>query len=130
MSGTRLAFMRPVTTRIVNPITRRIAGWMPWFGIIRYRGRTSGRSFATPMNVFERDDGFVFALTYGADVDWVRNVMAAGGCELETRRRRLRLTDPRIVVDASCHAVPTVVRPFLRFMRVDSFMLLRRTDPT
>jgi deazaflavin-dependent oxidoreductase (nitroreductase family) len=130
MSGTRLAFMRPVTTTIVNPITRRIAGWMPWFGIIRYRGRTSGRSYATPMNVFERDDGYVLALTYGADVDWVKNVIAAGGCELETRRRRLNLTDPRLVVDASCRPVPAFVRPFLRLLGVDTFMLLRRADPT
>ena len=129
MSGTRLAFMRPVTTRIVNPITRRIAGWMPWFGIIRYRGRTSGRPYATPMNVFERDGGYVFALTYGADVDWVKNVIAADGCELETRRRRVRLTDPRLIVDPSRRPVPALVRPFLGLLGVDTFMLLRRADP-
>ena len=30
-------------------------------------------------------DGYLLALTYGPDSDWVKNVLAAGGCELVTR---------------------------------------------
>jgi hypothetical protein len=42
--------------------------------------------------VFPAQDGYVFALTYGPDTDWVKNVLAAGGCELRTRGRAIRLT--------------------------------------
>ena len=27
----RMALLRPFTTRIVNPLTRRVAGWLPGF---------------------------------------------------------------------------------------------------
>ena len=38
----------------------------------------------------------IFALTYGPDGDWVKNVLAAGGCELDTRGRTVRLVSPRL----------------------------------
>ena len=43
-----------------------------------HRGRTSGRAYQTPINVFRRGDAYLFFLTYGADVDWVKNVLASG----------------------------------------------------
>jgi len=60
----------------------------------------------------------VIALTYGAESDWVKNVLAAGGCELITRDRRRQLTSPEIIHDERQRLVPRVLRPFLRFMRV------------
>jgi hypothetical protein len=36
--------------------------------------------------VFRRDaDHYVVALTYGPDVDWLKNLRASGGGEIETR---------------------------------------------
>ena len=51
-----MTVLRPFTTRIVNPVTRLFAGWLPGFAIISYRGRKSGRRYRTPMNVFKRGD--------------------------------------------------------------------------
>ena len=51
------------------------------------------------MNVFRRGDSYVFALTYGADVNWVKNVVAAGECELRTGGRDMRLVEPELFVD-------------------------------
>ena len=48
-SRTRLQFLRPFTIRFVNPVTRLVAGWLPGFGILRYRGRKSGKEYRTPM---------------------------------------------------------------------------------
>jgi hypothetical protein len=41
----------------------------------------------TLVKPFRSPDGFVIALTYGPDRDWVRNVLAAGGCTIEWRGR-------------------------------------------
>jgi deazaflavin-dependent oxidoreductase (nitroreductase family) len=123
--ATRLSFLRPFTIRFVNPITRRIAGWMPGFGILRYRGRTTGRQYRTPMNVFRHGDEFVFALTYGADVQWVKNIVAAGGCHLRTRGRTIRLIEPRVFVDPGRRLMPFPVRQFLGLLRVAEFMRMR-----
>ena len=117
--------MRPFTTRVVNPITRRIAGWAPWFGILTYKGRKSGKTYRTPMNVFRKGDGYVFALTYGSDVDWVKNVVAAGECGLRTGRRDLRLVDPELFVDPTQRQMPILIRMFLRFNRATEFMRMR-----
>src|SRR5258708_23862027 len=66
-----------------NPLTRRIAHSSRGpFSIVRHVGRRSGKTYETPIIVAPADDGFVFELTYGPDVDWYKNVLAAGGCTL------------------------------------------------
>jgi deazaflavin-dependent oxidoreductase (nitroreductase family) len=120
-----MRFMRPFTTRVVNPISRRFAGSLPWFGILTYRGRKSGKEYRTPMNVFRRGDSYVFALTYGSDVDWVRNIVAAGECWLRTRGRDIRLVEPELFVDPRQRLMPVLIRVFLRFNRVTEFMRMR-----
>ena len=121
--GTRLAWISPFTKRVVNPLTRRLADRLPGFGLVTHVGRHSGRTYHTPLNVFRRGDGYVFALTYGPDVDWVRNVIAAGGCTMRTRGRTVRLVDPQLVHDPSGHLVPRAVRTFLGFMRVTDYLV-------
>jgi deazaflavin-dependent oxidoreductase (nitroreductase family) len=65
----------------LNPLTRRLA--RSSFGpisIIRHVGRRSGKLYETPIMAIRVEDGFVIELTYGYDVDWHKNVVAAGGC--------------------------------------------------
>jgi deazaflavin-dependent oxidoreductase (nitroreductase family) len=122
---TRLQFLRPFTTKVFNRLTRPVAGWLPGFGILVYRGRKSGKVYRTPMNVFRHGDEYVLALTYGADVQWVKNVLAAGGTELVTRGRTLRLVEPELFVDPWRASMPQPVRFLLGLMRVTEFMRLR-----
>src|SRR5207248_8043902 len=72
---------------VTNRITSRFAGRLPGFGIVTHIGRKSGRVYHTPINVFRAPNGFLMALTYGQESEWVKNVMAAGGCELKARGR-------------------------------------------
>jgi len=122
---TRLGFLRPVTTRLFNPLARRFAGWLPWFGILVYPGRTSGRIYRTPINAFKHGDTYVFALTYGPDTQWVKNVIAAGGCTLRTRGRNVRLIEPEQFHDPSRRAMPALVRVILGVDRVTDFVRMR-----
>lgn len=108
----------------LNRVTRLFAGWMPGFAIVIHRGRRSGKEFRTPLNVFRRPDGYVVALTYGPNVDWVRNVRAANGCEFIVRRKQVRLTDPRLVHDETRSAMPPIVRQFLGLVGVTDFLYL------
>ena len=77
---TRIHGLRRPVTRLFNPLSRRVAGFLPGFAILTHRGRRSGTAYRTPINVFRRDGAWVVVLTYGSDVDWVKNVLAAGGC--------------------------------------------------
>jgi deazaflavin-dependent oxidoreductase (nitroreductase family) len=109
----------------LNRITRRVAPWLPGFGVVVHRGRRSGRRYRTPVNVFATDDGYRFALTYGPDADWVRNVLAAGGCELETRGRTVRLVAPRLDHDERRQGIRPLERQILKLLGVADFLDLR-----
>ena len=122
---TRLEVIRPFTTRVVNPLTRLVAGRLRLFAILHQRGRRSGRIHHTPMNVFRSGDAYVFALTYGSHVHWVQNVLAAGGCAMTTRGRQVELSEPELIVDSDRRLVPQPVRAFVGLLRVSQFLRMR-----
>jgi deazaflavin-dependent oxidoreductase (nitroreductase family) len=107
---TRVWPLRRVATRFVDPILRPLAGRLPTFGIVEHRGRTTGRRYRTPVNVFRRGDTFLFFLTYGSDVQWVKNVLAAGDCAIETRSETLTLVDPQLITDPQLGPAPPIAR--------------------
>jgi deazaflavin-dependent oxidoreductase (nitroreductase family) len=117
-------FNRVVTNRVLGPLGR----FLPGFAVVSRVGRRSGRIYRTPVNLFRRADGYVIALTYGADSQWVRNDLEAGRAEIETRGHRLQLVDPQVVRDPSRSSVPKPVRVALRVTNVDELMLFERAD--
>lgn len=114
---------------VTNRITSRFAAWLPGFGILTHAGRKSGKLYRTPVNVFRTPDGFVIALTYGRDSQWVLNVMAAGKCQLETRRVLYQLTAPTVIHDPTRRRFPLPVRIVLRIIGASDFMLLSVSKP-
>jgi len=97
---------RRVTNRVLTPIWRV----MPGFGILRHRGRRSGKTYETPVNLFRDGDEIVIALTYSSNSDWVKNVLAAGECGISTQGETLALSRPRLVVDREKTWAPAPVR--------------------
>jgi deazaflavin-dependent oxidoreductase (nitroreductase family) len=110
--------------RFTNRLTSKVAGYLPGFAIVSHIGRKSGRAYRTPVNAFRTDGGYIIALTYGAQSDWVKNVLAAGSCELQTRGRRVRLFDPYIVTDESKVWAPLPVRLILGLIDAPQYMRL------
>ena len=72
-----------VLKHTLNPLTGRIArSSIGPFALVRHVGRRSGRLYETPIIVSPIPGGFMIELTYGYDVDWHKNVVAAGSCRL------------------------------------------------
>jgi deazaflavin-dependent oxidoreductase (nitroreductase family) len=116
--------------RGLNRITGRFAHRLPGFGIVHHIGRRSGRALATPLNVFRKPEGgFIIALTYGPDTDWLRNITAAGGCTITTRGVSHRLVNPRVIADPNLSGMPPVVRSILRLNHVQQFLHLDPAPP-
>jgi deazaflavin-dependent oxidoreductase (nitroreductase family) len=109
---------------VTNRITSRFADRMPGFGIVTHVGRKSGRVYRTPVNVFRAPEGFLIALTYGRESEWVKNVLTAGGCEIETRGVRYRLSAPTIVHDPTRRRFPLFVQLVLRLIGAKDFIQL------
>ena len=103
----------------LNRLTRFVAPWAPGWAVVIHRGRKSGRTFRTPLWAFARRGGYVIALTYGSDADWVRNVMAAGGCEVRLDGHDYRGTHARLVTLADAGPVleTAYTRSQLRLMK-------------
>lgn len=114
----------------LNRVTKHIAPWLPGLGVVIHRGRRSGKVYQTPVNVFAAGDGYVFALTYGPHTDWVKNVLAAGGCELRTRGRAVQLTEPRLFRDEARRHVRSPARQVLRLIGVADFLSLKTAPAT
>jgi len=106
----------------LNRVTRRLAPFLPGFGVVVHRGRRSGREYRTPVNVFRTSGGVRIALTYGADSDWVKNVLAAGGCRLHTRGNYLDLAAPHLVHDPARNGIRPLEREMLGLLGVSDFL--------
>jgi deazaflavin-dependent oxidoreductase (nitroreductase family) len=109
----------------LNRVTKRVAPWMPGFGVVVHSGRRSGRRYRTPVNVFPAGDGYLLALTYGPDSDWVKNVLSAGGCGLLTRGRTVCLVSPQLVHDENQRGIRPLERQVLRLIGVADFLSLK-----
>ncbi|WP_040779564.1 nitroreductase family deazaflavin-dependent oxidoreductase [Nocardia pneumoniae] len=113
---------------VTNPTTGLVAGRAPGFGIVLHKGRKSGRSYRTPVMVFDQDGAYRIALTYGRNVDWVKNICAAGGFALETRGRVVELTDPVVRHDRSASWAPLGVRQVLKAISAEYYVEARAAD--
>lgn len=81
MSGRGKRLFLWLLNNTLNRLTMRLArsGRGP-FALVRHIGRRSGNTYETPLILARVPDGFVAELTYGTDVNWYRNIVAAGEC--------------------------------------------------
>jgi deazaflavin-dependent oxidoreductase (nitroreductase family) len=87
--------LRTFNKHVTNRITRHFARFSRGpFAVVRHVGRRSGKPYETPIMVELTGDRFVIALTYGPEVDWYRNVLAAGHATLLWHGRVYALEKP------------------------------------
>ena len=120
----RERWLAKINIAVTNRITGLFAGWLPGFGILTHVGRKSGKVYRTPINVFRASNGFIIALTYSSQSEWVKNVLAADGCELRTRGKKYQLSVPKVVHDPTRRRFPVPVRIVLRIVGADEYMEL------
>lgn len=109
-----------VTNRLLSPVAARLPG----MGVVVHTGRKTHRQYRTPVLIFRDGERVNIALTYGRESQWVRNVLAQGGCDLQTQGRTLRLSRPRLFHDEDRRAMPALVRLILRVLNVPDFLEL------
>ncbi len=118
-------FLRQVNRFFTNPVMRTFAWALPPLAVVHHVGRRSGRTYRTPVLAFRSSGGFVIPMTYGRDVDWARNLVSAGGGEIEQMGRRYALRRPRIVGFAAAEAqLPALARAALRAADLPGYVLL------
>ncbi len=111
----------------LNRVTRRLAlAGVGHFWIIRHVGRRTGKVYETPIIAAPVKEGFVIELTYGPDVEWHKNVLAAGGrCTLIRRHKEYPIGGIQpLSTEAGRAAFPPAQQLMLRFLRRKHFELM------
>jgi deazaflavin-dependent oxidoreductase (nitroreductase family) len=117
--------------KATGPLMIGVAGkrWNPIFSVVEHVGRRTGRRYAAPIAARRVPDGFVISLAFGAQVDWHRNLVAAGGGTIHWRGRSYRVGAPmRIDPAAGLPPFHPIQRFFLRVAGIDGFVRVFDTD--
>jgi deazaflavin-dependent oxidoreductase (nitroreductase family) len=106
--------LRTFVKRFVNPILRNVAhSSLGPFALLRHVGRRSGKQYEIPIMVWRMKDGFMIVLTYGRNVDWLRNLQAADQGSLRWHKREYVFKRPEFIdTKTARHALP----PFIKFV--------------
>jgi deazaflavin-dependent oxidoreductase (nitroreductase family) len=118
------------TSRAMKPLALRSAGTPgAYASVVRHVGRTTGRMYETPIGAVATGDGFVIALPYGPNTDWLKNVMASGSAVIVDEGTTYDVDRPQVVpmADAGHHFSPQDQRAH-RMFRVDQCLRVRRVE--
>ena len=84
--------------RAMKPLVLRSAGTADSpTSVVEHLGRTSGRRYETPVVATAVDGGFVIALPYGENTDWLKNVTTSGGARIRFAGDTLEVDRPEVV---------------------------------
>lgn len=91
--------------------------------VLTHVGRSSGKTYRTPLDAHRVDDGYIFIMNYGSDSDWVKNILAAGTATLSVDGIEIELTAPRVVTkDEAWRQLPETTKAPPEFMRVTEYL--------
>jgi len=90
-----------VNKRMFNPRELR-NGKRP---VLTHVGRSSGKTYQTPLDAHPVENGYIFIVMYGSRSDWVRNVVASGDATLTVDGDEYALVSPRMVPKESALAL-------------------------
>jgi deazaflavin-dependent oxidoreductase (nitroreductase family) len=97
-SDRTIGAIKAFNKHILNPLMLQLAGRKGFYAAaLHHVGRKSGSRYATPVRADPTPDGFVIPLPYGTNVDWLKNVMAAGSAELVTGGTVLPVDRPELI---------------------------------
>ena len=132
---TRSPLVRDVVRRFNrafgNPHQMKTAGTPgAYASVIRHIGRKTGRWDLTEQVIKGIDDGFVIALPYGADTDWLRNVLASGSATIVDEGNTYRVDQPELVpLVMAAPYMPAKEQRELRRFAIDQCLRVRRVVP-
>jgi deazaflavin-dependent oxidoreductase (nitroreductase family) len=109
---------------VLNRLTGKIArsSWGP-FSIVYHVGRRSGKPYETTIIAIPTAASFIVALTYGPDVDWFRNVTAAGRCKILWHSRVYPIEKiEALEVETALPYFPAFERTILQWVGIQDFV--------
>jgi len=113
-------WLAKINKRVFNPGQIR-KGKYP---VVTHVGRTSGRTFQTPLDAYPTRTGYVLVARYGPNSDWVRNILAAGSATLRVNGEDHPLDSPRLVSQDEALDALVTDEPPKDFTKAEDFLLM------
>jgi len=136
-----VAGFRTKSPLVLNTIRRGLRATRPsalkssgtpgaYASIVRHVGRATGRRYETPVQAVATDDGFVIALPYGPNTDWLKNVVVAGSATIVREGNSYEVDRPEIVPMSTAAPLfsPKDQRTH-RLFGVDQCLIVRLVEP-
>jgi deazaflavin-dependent oxidoreductase (nitroreductase family) len=120
--------LAPFNRLAANRVTEPFAGRLPGFAVVVHKGRKSGREYRCPVGAAQDEIGYKIPLPYGLDVDWLKNVLAEGGCELVVRGKSVQVVDPQVIHDGEASWTPIGVRQVLKAIDAPYYLQVRLAE--
>ena|SRR5713101_33982 len=119
--------IRSFNKHILNKVTRAFASFSRGpFAVIRHVGRRSGKPYETTIMVEPTVDSIVIALTYGPEVDWYRNILAAGHGTLLWHGSIYVIEKPESIdIKTALPAFPRASRLILKMLGTQHFVSIK-----
>ncbi|MDH5373504.1 MAG: nitroreductase family deazaflavin-dependent oxidoreductase [Acidimicrobiia bacterium] len=115
-------WLAKINKRVFNPKQIKKGA----YPVVTHVGRTSGKSYQTPLDAFPTNAGYVLVARYGPNSDWVRNILTAGTAVLRVDGEEHPLHSPRLVaLDEALDALVSGDPPS-DFSKAGDFVLMNR----
>jgi deazaflavin-dependent oxidoreductase (nitroreductase family) len=112
-----LSLIKRFNKYVINPLMLRVSGRSSLSAIVHHVGRRSGTPYVTPVIAHQTHQDVIIPLPYGTDVDWLRNLLAAGQAVVDLGGSSLRVDKPAVVdIDDVVGLLPA---PMVRTVRLN-----------
>ena len=97
--------------------------------VLIHEGRSSGKTYYTPLDAHPVDGGYMFIANYGTRSDWMRNILAAGSARLRIDGRELALASPRLLDEKEAwELLPEGTKPLPKSMNITDFVRMDASE--
>jgi deazaflavin-dependent oxidoreductase (nitroreductase family) len=126
-----LQFVKRYNKWLLNRVYLRFSGQFAHVATVHHVGRRSGTPYATPVRAYQAHQDVIIPLPYGADIDWLRNLRAAGQGVVDLEGRSLRVGETAVVaIDDVVDLLPDSMIRIVRFNGAREALRLRVSEPT
>jgi deazaflavin-dependent oxidoreductase (nitroreductase family) len=116
---------------VTNPVMLRFSGRSGPSAVVHHVGRRSGTPYATPVIAHQTHQDVIIPLPYGTDVDWLRNLLAAGQAVVDLQGHSRRVDKPAVVdINDVVDLLPVPMVRTVRFNGAREALRLRVSEPT
>ncbi|MDJ0925702.1 MAG: nitroreductase family deazaflavin-dependent oxidoreductase [Acidimicrobiia bacterium] len=111
-----IALLTSYHKHVTNPVmVRFFSGRSTHAALIHHVGRQSGKAYVTPVTAHRSEDTIIVPLPYGTEVDWLRNLQAAGEGVVKLGGRSFTVDELQVVpVDRVMPLLPSLVVRIVR----------------